>query len=243
MELEFIHVHSAMGMPGSETALEELMCRILGDLLEEGVVAKIADDLYCGGNSVEELLHNWKRVLQALSKCDLKLSASKTVINPQSTTILGWSWSSGTLQASPHHVAALTSCTVPSIVGRMKSFIGAYKVLSHVIPHCSSLIAHLDNATTGRQSQKEITWSDDLHTSFCQCQTALSASRFITLLQPDDQLWIITDGAVKLLESLRPFTSLVMTSCISPDVLVQNFEVVRLPCCPTKLKPCLLPLL
>ena len=35
----------------SETALEELMCRVLGDLLQEGVVAKLADDLYCGGNS------------------------------------------------------------------------------------------------------------------------------------------------------------------------------------------------
>ena len=34
-----------MGMPGSETALEGLMCRVLGDLLQEGVVAKLADDL------------------------------------------------------------------------------------------------------------------------------------------------------------------------------------------------------
>ena len=44
-----VYIRGAMGMPGSETALEELMCRVLGDLLE-GVVAKIADDLYCGGN-------------------------------------------------------------------------------------------------------------------------------------------------------------------------------------------------
>ena len=35
-----------MGMPGSETAFEELTCRVLGDLLEEGVVVKLADDLY-----------------------------------------------------------------------------------------------------------------------------------------------------------------------------------------------------
>ena len=53
-----VYKRSAMGMPGSETALEELMCRILGDLLQEGVVAKIADDLYCGGNSYEELENN-----------------------------------------------------------------------------------------------------------------------------------------------------------------------------------------
>jgi len=34
-----------MGMPRSETALEEFMCRILQDLLNEGVIVKIADDL------------------------------------------------------------------------------------------------------------------------------------------------------------------------------------------------------
>ena len=38
-----VYVRSAMGMPGSETALEELTCRVFGHL----VVPKIADDLYC----------------------------------------------------------------------------------------------------------------------------------------------------------------------------------------------------
>ena len=55
-----MYVRSAMGMPGSETALEELMCHVLGHLLEEGVVAKIADNLYCGGNTPQELLENWR---------------------------------------------------------------------------------------------------------------------------------------------------------------------------------------
>ncbi len=35
-----VYARCAMGMPGSETALEEVMCRVLGDLLEEGIVAK-----------------------------------------------------------------------------------------------------------------------------------------------------------------------------------------------------------
>ena len=85
-----VYARSAMGMKGSETAVDELMCRALGHLLEEGIIAKIADDLYCGGNSVHELLQNWRRVLQALHKCNLRLSSSKTIINPHSTTILGW---------------------------------------------------------------------------------------------------------------------------------------------------------
>ena len=60
-----------MGMPGSEMALKELLCMVLGDLIQEGIVTELADDLYCGGNSPEALINNWKRVLKALHKCDL----------------------------------------------------------------------------------------------------------------------------------------------------------------------------
>ena len=67
-----VYARSAMGMPGSETALEELMCSVLGDLIHEGVVAKIADDLYCGADSPEELLQNWKWVALSAS-CSISL--------------------------------------------------------------------------------------------------------------------------------------------------------------------------
>ena len=192
-----VYVRSAMGMPGSETALEELMCRVLGDLLQEGVVAKLADDLYCGGNSPEELLHNWTKVLSALHKNNLRLSAAKTVVNPKTTTILGWTWSQGTLSANPHRISTLVACSPPEKVGGMKSFIGAYKVLARVIPGCSSLLAPLDDAIAGRPSTETIAWTDGLHDAFSSAKKALSTSRSIHLPKPDDQLWIVTDGAVR----------------------------------------------
>ena len=86
-----------MGIPGSETALEEVMCHMLGHLLWEGIVTKIIADLYAGGNMPQELIENWR--MQALYKCDLLLSAFETVINLKSTTILGWIWRAGTLTA------------------------------------------------------------------------------------------------------------------------------------------------
>ena len=192
-----VYARSAMGMPGSETALEELMCRVLGHLLKEGVVAKIADDLYCGGNTPHELLENWKKVLQALQRSNLCLSASKTVINPRSTTILGWIWSHGTLTASAHRIATLASYPRPDTVRQMRSFIGAFKVLSRVIPGCWSVLSQLDDTIAGRQSQEPIVWTDDLCTSFSNAQKALSTAQTVTLPKPDDQLWIVTDGAVR----------------------------------------------
>ena len=88
-----VYARAAMGMPGSETALEELMSHVLGDLIQEGIVTKIADDLFCGGKTPHQLLVNLRRTLQALHHCNLRLSANKSVICPKTTTILGWIWS------------------------------------------------------------------------------------------------------------------------------------------------------
>ena len=192
-----VYTRCAMGMPGSETALEELMCRVLGDLLLEGIVVKLADDLFCGGETPEELLKNWARVLHALRQSSLHLSPSKTVVCPQSTTILGWIWSQGTLHASPHRIAALALCSPPTTVKGMRSFIGAYKMLARVLPQCASFLTPLDAVVAGRQSSDRISWSDDLRAAFKAAQDALANPRTITLPRPSDQLWIITDGAVK----------------------------------------------
>ena len=96
-----VYTRSATGMPGSKTAQEEMMCRVLGDLIQEGSVTKLADDLYCGGDSPETLLSNWRRILESLDRCNLCLSPTRTINCPKSTTIFCWIWSQGTLAASP----------------------------------------------------------------------------------------------------------------------------------------------
>ena len=176
-----VYTRSAMGMPGSETALEEMMCRVLGDFIEEGFMAKLADDLYCGGDSPEALLNNWRRVLQALDRCNLRLSPTKTVICPKTTSVLGWIWSQGRLSANPHRIAALASCPPPSTVKGLRSFIGAYKVLSRVLPNCSNVIAPLECALTGLQSSDRLLWDENLTSRFKSAQDFLSNHKAIVL--------------------------------------------------------------
>ena len=79
----------------------------------------------------------------------------------------------------------------------MKSFIGAFNVLSRVIPGCSTLLINLDDAVAGRESKESIQWTVDLHYSFHQAQAALLQTCTIILPRPGDQLWIVTDGAVR----------------------------------------------
>lgn len=191
-----VYTRTAMGMPGSETALEELMCRVLGDCIQDGIVAKLADDLYCGGNTPDELYTNWKRVLTALHKSNLKLSPSKTVVAPASTTILGWTWSNGIITANAHRISVLSTCPPPTTVRSLRSFIGAYKVLARVIPNCSSILAPLDEKIAGRPSQEKLEWTDDLHVHFANAQNLLKTHKAIILPRASDQLWIVTDGSV-----------------------------------------------
>ena len=192
-----IYTRSAMGMPGSETVLEELMSRVLGDLIQEGVVAKVADDLYCGGDTPEELLINWRKVLCSLQKNSLALSAKKTSVAPKSTTILGWTWTQGELHASPHRISTLSSCARPENVKSLRSYLGAYKFLSCVIPSCSSYLAPLESLVGGKASKDPILWSSESEEAFFVSQKHLHDHRSITIPKPSDQLWVVTDGAVK----------------------------------------------
>ncbi|KAL2103187.1 hypothetical protein ACEWY4_000055 [Coilia grayii] len=79
----------------------------------------------------------------------------------------------------------------------MRSFIGAVKVMARVIKHCSALLAPLDNAIAGKTSQDNIDWTEELHCAFSKVKECLSSSRSIILPRPDDQLWIVSDGAVR----------------------------------------------
>ena len=153
------------------------MSRILGDLIQEGCVAKIADDLYVGGNSPIEVLNNWRRVLALLQKNKLRLSAAKTIICPRKAVVLGWVWSNGTLQTSPHELAALSSVAPPSTVQGLPSFVGAYKVLSRVLSRFAELLDPLDQATAGKESRDKIVWCDELLLAFKTAQRALVDNR------------------------------------------------------------------
>ena len=78
----------------------------------------------------------------------------------------------------------------------LRSFIGAYKVLSRVLPNCSNVIAPLECALTGLQSSDRLLWDENLTFRFKSAQDFLSNHKAIVLPRPSDTLWIVTDGSV-----------------------------------------------
>ena len=190
-----VYGRGAMGMPGTETALEELLCRVLGDQLTEGGVTKLADDLYVGGSTPEEAYHQWKRVLTSLVKNGLRLSATKTVIFPKSVSILGWTWTQGTIKASPHKISALSTVEPPSTVAKMRSFIGGVKFLSRVIKNYSDMLSPLEEAIAGKTPSEKMNWTDSLLAAFKRTQKELQNTKTLTIPRKEDQLNIVTDAS------------------------------------------------
>ena len=190
-----VYARAAMGMPGSSEYLEEIMSRVVGDMLMTGSILKIADDLYVVGCTVEELLRNWECLLAILQKNNLNLSASKTVICPRSTTILGWVWTNGSLSVSPHKMCPLLACKIPKTCTAMRSFLGAYKDVARAIPRCSSLLAPLENSIKGLSGEQKIIWTDALQEHFSVAKNALKSPSTLVLPKASDHLLITVDAS------------------------------------------------
>ena len=186
-----------MGLPGSECALEELMCRVFGQCVMEGWMARIADDIYVGAETTDVLLARWRRVLELASQANLRLSGKKTVICPASTVILGWQWEQGTLRATSHRLSALSTCTRPDTVKGLRSFIGAMKALSKVLQHSSQVLAPLDDMVAGKDSKQRLVWDDALTDTFSAAQASLNHARQITLPRQGESVIIVSDGALR----------------------------------------------
>ena len=85
----YVYATGTMGLRNMAEYLEEMVSRVFGDLIAEGIVDKVADDLLTGGDTVKELKENWERVLRRLEENGLTISATKTTICPKSVKILG----------------------------------------------------------------------------------------------------------------------------------------------------------
>ena len=191
-----VYTRAVMGLPGSESALEQLLCKILGDLMVKGNVVKLADDIYVGANSPSELLEVWESTLNLLQANGLRLSPEKTVCCPKSTQILGWNWNQGKLSASPHRIISLTQCSLPNTVKELRSYIGSYKYLSPVLPRHSDVLYHLDKVCSSTSSSNEkIVWNTELEEAFIKSQQYLKSAETLTLPKIDDKIQITTDAA------------------------------------------------
>ena len=80
---------------------------------------------------------------------------------------------------------------------QLRSFVGAYKIIARVIKHYASFLACFEDMTAGKNSSDKLSWSEEQIECFHSAQSELSNNKSIVLPKPSDQLWIVTDGAVR----------------------------------------------
>ena len=181
------------------------------------------------------LFKTWEIVLSRLQQAGLRLSAPKTVILPMSTTLLGWEWSQGKLSASLHHVSSLAVCEIPKSVKSLRSYIGAYKVVSRVLKNCSQYLSPLEALTAGKQSSEKLNWDSNSLQAFSQSQAHLKNCAPINIPTPNDKLWLVTDACSS---NLGIASTLLTSSSDSSNPELASFFSAKLKGGHSKWLPC-----
>ena len=189
------------GMRGASEHSYERLSRIYGELCQNGKMARQADGLFVGGNTIQELLDNLREVFERTRNCGFTLKPSKIVINPQKIVIFGWVRNKGGWEPTEHTVTPLLKAEPPKTVRQLRSFLGAVKQLSACIENYAVILSPLEKVAAGKGSSELITWTDVLMNQFEAAKQSLRTIKTYFSPSPDDILhtfsdWSQLNGAV-----------------------------------------------
>lgn len=100
-----VMTRTGQGLLNSDVHLDQLLMKVLGDEITEGICEVARDDIQVGGNTIDEVIDNWEKVLRKLNMCDLKISPHKVRILLDDTEVYGFRIRQGyVLQIGRAHV-------------------------------------------------------------------------------------------------------------------------------------------
>ena len=194
----FTYCSGPMGLLGMDAIQEELTDKVLGDLVLAGKVAKVADNVYFGGQTLQDLLDTFHEILRRCDLANLRLKPSKINLNIQHADILGLHWNKGTLTPSAHRLEPLAECEIPKTVKGLRSFLGAVRFYEICLnsKRLAAATELLDEQVPATRSGKdEIVWEERTTTAFRQIQQLLRQPEVVYVPRQGDQLFLCGDGA------------------------------------------------
>ena len=141
---------------------------------------------------------NYIRVLSKLDLANLRVEPQKVNIFPESVDIMGWIWKrGGYLSVSLHRRNSLMNVRQDNIskVCHLHSFIELYKTLQMATPAVLLVLAPLEQAVAGKESNNMVVWDNALSQRFREAKSHIRHVHTINLSHPEDQLVIKTDAA------------------------------------------------
>ena len=150
-----VMTRTGQGLLNSDVHLDQLLVKVLGDELTEGIVEVARDDIQVGGNTIDEVIRNWDRVLTKLRICNLKISPNKVRILLDDTEVYGFRIKHGHVLPLPHIVSNLGDIKLEDLktVKMTNSWRGLYKTLIAHLPHLAFYMNPFDKATAGKNSR------------------------------------------------------------------------------------------
>ena len=189
----FVYVCEPQGLKNASEHAYERLAVIFGDLCRQERMTRHADGLHVLGDTVEELHDNLALVLERCKLSGLTLKPSKVIIAPKNSVLFGWKLDGCKWLPTEHTLSALASCEKPLTVTKMRSFIGAFKQFSDLVPGYAKLLHPLEMVAAGKEGREPIEWTEDLENIFKQAQQATLKLEAVTVPRPDDKLHTYSD--------------------------------------------------
>ena len=201
------------GLLNSDVDLDQVLGRVLGDEQTAGFCLAARDDVFVGGNTIDECIANWDKVLSKLNKYNLKINPRKVRIMLGDTEVFGHRVSNGTVGPSEHIITSLAATTTADLVTvkQVNSWKGLYKTLIRHLPHLAAVMMPFDRACASKASSSKFDWSrPGILAAFNTATTHLKEIKTTYLPRPEEQLALQPDTSTNtlctgwVLYTLRP---------------------------------------
>ena len=186
------------GLLGMDAVTDELTDKLLGDLVLEGKVVKLADNVYFGAETIQELHTIFHEIMKRCELSNLRIKPAKICLNIASADILGLHWDKGTLTPSVHKLDPLAMCARPKTVKGMRSFLGGVRfneicLNSKKLANATQLLDELTPAT--KAGKEEIQWNEKLNQAFQEVQEICRSPLSVFVPKKGDNLYLVGDAA------------------------------------------------
>ena len=172
----YVYVCEPQGLRNASEHAYDRLGTVFGDMVKADRLARHADGLHVLGDSLEELHGNLKEVLEQLQKCGMTLKPSKVIVDPVNSVLFGWRLEGDRWFPTEHTISTLASCKRPSTVKKMRSFLGAFKQFTDLVPQYAVLLHPLEVVQAGRGSGEKVEWTEELSAAFKAAQRATEGS-------------------------------------------------------------------
>ena len=184
------------GLLNSDVDLDQVLGRVLGDEQTAGFCLAARDDVFVGGDTIEECLANWDTVLSKLNQYNLKLNPNKVRIMLGETEVFGHRVVNGTVRPSEHILTSLAATTPEDLVTvkQVNSWKGLYKTLIRHLPHLAAVMMPFDKACSSKASSSKFDWSrPGILAAFNTATSHLKEIKTTYLPRPEEQLVLQPD--------------------------------------------------